>query len=190
MRENTDTRSRIQEVALDLFTERGYEATSLREIAEVLGVTKAALYYHFRTKEDIVSSLTEDRLAAMQRLIDWAQTQPRTIETRVELIRRYSEELRRGRHPQVMSFMERNQASLRDHPKMGGMRDKMLELVNLLSDVGDPPTTRLKCAFALFSLHAPWFLLRDQNMDDEELRQVGIQVAMELIGADGPVSER
>ena len=48
-------------VALKLFTEQGYEATSLREIAEALGVTKAALYYHFRTKDDIVTSLIEDR---------------------------------------------------------------------------------------------------------------------------------
>ena len=45
-----DTRSRIQDVALQMFIDKGYEATSLREIAEELGVTKAALYYHFDTK--------------------------------------------------------------------------------------------------------------------------------------------
>ena len=38
-----DTRARIQQVALELFAEQGYERTSLREIAERLGVTKAAL---------------------------------------------------------------------------------------------------------------------------------------------------
>src|SRR5262245_31759345 len=48
------TRTRIQQVALELFTQHGYEATSLREIAEKLGVTKAALYYHFRTKDEII----------------------------------------------------------------------------------------------------------------------------------------
>src|SRR5215475_13717231 len=46
-----DTRERIQSIALELFAEQGYEKTSLREIAERLGVTKAALYYHFRSKE-------------------------------------------------------------------------------------------------------------------------------------------
>src|SRR5262249_12854805 len=40
------TRERIQAIALELFAEQGYEKTSLREIAERLGVTKAALYYH------------------------------------------------------------------------------------------------------------------------------------------------
>ena len=38
-----DTRSRLRELALQLFAEQGYEKTSLREIAEQLGVTKAAL---------------------------------------------------------------------------------------------------------------------------------------------------
>ncbi|MFF5422204.1 TetR/AcrR family transcriptional regulator [Streptomyces misionensis] len=49
-----NTRQRIQDVALELFAEQGYEKTSLREIAEHLDVTKAALYYHFKTKEDIM----------------------------------------------------------------------------------------------------------------------------------------
>jgi AcrR family transcriptional regulator len=67
-----DTRERILDVALDLFVDRGYDKTSLREIAERLGVTKAALYYHFRSKEDILMALHQ-RLhglfdAAMERL--------------------------------------------------------------------------------------------------------------------------
>jgi AcrR family transcriptional regulator len=51
------TRERILDVALDLFIEKGFDKTSLREIAEQLGVTKAALYYHFASKEDILMAL-------------------------------------------------------------------------------------------------------------------------------------
>jgi AcrR family transcriptional regulator len=51
------TRERILDVALDLFVEQGYERTSLREIAEQMGFTKAALYYHFASKEDILFEL-------------------------------------------------------------------------------------------------------------------------------------
>jgi AcrR family transcriptional regulator len=54
-----DTRDRILQAALDLFIERGYEKTSLREIAEQVGVTKAALYYHFSNKEEILEKLIE-----------------------------------------------------------------------------------------------------------------------------------
>src|ERR1700728_4031465 len=51
------TRERILDIALDLFTEHGYDKTSLREIAEELGFTKAALYYHFERKEDMLLAL-------------------------------------------------------------------------------------------------------------------------------------
>ena len=51
------TREQILDVALELFNERGYDKTSLREIAERLGVTKAALYYHFERKEDLLLAL-------------------------------------------------------------------------------------------------------------------------------------
>src|SRR2546421_11749377 len=96
------TRSRIQEVALELFTEQGYEATSLREIAERLGVTKAALYYHFKTKEDIVASFMEDRVAALEDIVAWGREQPRTDETRREGLHRYAEILGRSRHHRVL----------------------------------------------------------------------------------------
>jgi AcrR family transcriptional regulator len=54
-----DTRERILEVAGELFTDHGYDATSLREIADRLGFTKAALYYHFQSKEQILLALLE-----------------------------------------------------------------------------------------------------------------------------------
>ncbi len=85
----TDTRSRVQKVALELFAEQGYEKTSLREIAERLGVTKAALYYHFKSKEDIVHSFTDDYFAELDTLLDWAKDQPRGDATRRELLDRY-----------------------------------------------------------------------------------------------------
>jgi len=51
------TRERILDIALELFTEQGYEKTSLRQIAERLGFSKAAIYYHFASKEDILIEL-------------------------------------------------------------------------------------------------------------------------------------
>src|SRR5919198_528000 len=45
-----ETRERLLDVALDLFSEKGYAETSLREIAAELGVSKAALYYHFESE--------------------------------------------------------------------------------------------------------------------------------------------
>lgn len=57
MQPGPSTRERILDIALELFTEHGYDKTSLRDIAERLGMTKAALYYHFERKEDILLEL-------------------------------------------------------------------------------------------------------------------------------------
>jgi AcrR family transcriptional regulator len=51
------TRERILDIALELFVDQGYDKTSLRDIAEQLGTTKAALYYHFERKQDILLEL-------------------------------------------------------------------------------------------------------------------------------------
>ncbi|WP_048821821.1 TetR/AcrR family transcriptional regulator, partial [Streptomyces ipomoeae] len=92
-RRRGNTRQRIPDVSLELFAEQGYEKTSLREIAERLEVTKAALYYHFKTKEDILVGLFKDLRRPIDELIEWADTQPRTLDTKREILRRYSEAL-------------------------------------------------------------------------------------------------
>ncbi|GGK89916.1 TetR family transcriptional regulator [Sphaerisporangium melleum] len=186
MRAQTDTRARIQEVALQLFTEQGYEATSLREIAESLGVTKAALYYHFKTKEDIVASLAEDRQAVMERLIAWAQGLPRTIETRREFIRRYADEVHSGRHHAFMRFMERNQTALRGHPKFDRMRDMMNTLSGLMWDEDATTAQRLRTSMAIFTLHAAWFVLKDEKIPDEERKQAALDLALDLLESARP----
>jgi len=188
MREPSDTRTRIQAVALELFIEQGYEATSLREIAERLGVTKAALYYHFKTKEDIVASLIQDRIQDLNQLLDWAEAQPPGPELREEIIRRYSEELHRGRHHDTMRFFERNQTALRDHPKNAEFRDVMVRILNVLSSPDDPLTKQLKCSLAIFALHATWFILRDEEVTDAQRQEAALAVALELVGAQQPAA--
>ena len=55
--QGAETRERILDVAQELFTRQGYDKTSLRDIAERLEITKAALYYYFERKEDILLEL-------------------------------------------------------------------------------------------------------------------------------------
>ncbi|MFI6576956.1 TetR/AcrR family transcriptional regulator [Nocardiopsis sp. NPDC050513] len=65
-----DTRAEIREAALELFAEKGFEKTSLREIADRLGVTKAALYYHFPSKDDLLRALVVPFAEEIERVID------------------------------------------------------------------------------------------------------------------------
>jgi AcrR family transcriptional regulator len=52
-----DTRARILAVALELVSERGFAGTSIRELAERLDLTTAAMYYHFSSKDDLLDAL-------------------------------------------------------------------------------------------------------------------------------------
>lgn len=55
-----DNKQLIKEVALDLFGQKGYEDTSLTEIANTVGIKKPSIYNHFRSKEDIFIEVIED----------------------------------------------------------------------------------------------------------------------------------
>jgi len=54
---DASTREKILDVALDLFTDQGFDGTSMREIAERLHISKPAIYYHFASKEEILLAL-------------------------------------------------------------------------------------------------------------------------------------
>ena len=78
-----ETRRRLLDVALELFAERGYDGTSLQMIADKVGVTKAAVYYHFRTKADILEALSGCAIETMGEVLD-AVSQIRSRRERTE----------------------------------------------------------------------------------------------------------
>ena len=59
-----DTKERIMEAALELFAQNGYLGTSMSDIADRLGITKAALYKHYAGKQEILDRIVE-RMNAM-----------------------------------------------------------------------------------------------------------------------------
>ncbi|OAA26187.1 transcriptional regulator, tetR family [Frankia sp. EI5c] len=74
--QGADTRTRILAAAVELFVERGYAGTSVRDIAERLGVTKAALYYHFSSKEMILEALISPFESGLAQLVELARRDP------------------------------------------------------------------------------------------------------------------
>ena len=178
-RRRGNTRQRIQDVALELFAEQGYEKTSLREIAERLDVTKAALYYHFKTKEEILVGIFEDLSRPMEDLIEWGRGQPHSLETKQEIIRRYSEALA-GAAP-LFRFMQENQATIREL-RIGEMfKTRMLGLRDILMDPDADLVDQVRCVSALFTMHAGMHVLQDVESDPEEKRKAVLEVAIDLI---------
>lgn len=69
-----DTRTRILDTALDLFSARTYKAASMREIAEHVGITKPSLYHHFRSKTEILSNLVRPAVEQLEGVLTSART--------------------------------------------------------------------------------------------------------------------
>jgi AcrR family transcriptional regulator len=181
----SDTRARIQQVALELFAEQGYERTSLREIAERLGVTKAALYYHFKSKEDIVHSFTEDYFSRLDALIAWGRDQPHSATTGHEILDRYITILLDG--SEVFLFLERNQASLRtpegSKHRFGQFRPRLNALVEIITGPGAALRARVRASAAIFAASASCMFFSDEALPDrEELRKIILELADDLTG--------
>ena len=178
-RRRGDTRQRIQDVALELFAEQGYEKTSLREIAERLDVTKAALYYHFKTKEEIIVSLFEDLTKPIEDLIEWGRQQPHTLAMKQEIVRRYSEALTEA--APLFRFMQENQATVRDLSIGDMFKTRMLGMREIIIDPDAPLVDQVRCISAMFTLHAGMFVLHDLAGGAEEKREAVLEVAIGLV---------
>jgi AcrR family transcriptional regulator len=65
-----DVRERLLIAAVRLFADKGYSATSVREIVEAAGVTKPVLYYYFRNKEGIFHAMMQEAMTAHRAVLD------------------------------------------------------------------------------------------------------------------------
>jgi AcrR family transcriptional regulator len=179
-----DTRTRIQQVALELFAEQGYEKMSLREIAGRLDVTKAALYYHFKSKEDIARSLVEDYFGQIDALITWARTQPRTAPTRREIMRRYLAIVAEG--SEAFRMLRQNQAAVNGLAAAKGrgelFRERMSALIEQLTEPGASADDRLRAAMALGGVSVGWMFFADQVDDRSKLSAAVLAIACDLAG--------
>jgi AcrR family transcriptional regulator len=190
-----DTRARIQQVALELFAEQGYERTSLREIAERLGVTKAALYYHFKSKEDIVRSFTEDYFAQLDALVEWGREQPPSDKTSAEILDRYIAIVMES--GEVFRFLERNQATI--HGTEDGkhrftqFRPRLRSLIEIITGPDATPRAQVRAAAAIFAISTSCMLfmkdtheseddsiLTTRRPEPDELRAIVLEVATDI----------
>jgi AcrR family transcriptional regulator len=80
--------TRILDAALQLIAEHGVGGTSLQMIADAIGVTKAAVYHQFKTKEQIVIALTERELGSLEEALEAAEAHNHRTQAREVLLAR------------------------------------------------------------------------------------------------------
>lgn len=178
-----ETRRRIQEVALELFLERGYEGTSLREIAERLDVTKAALYYHFKTKEDILVALVESYSAPFGDIIAWGAERSRGEDTRRELLARYSVVVQAA--APLFTLLYENQAALRELSIGQRLKGQMHAMWDLFIDPASGLPEQARAVSALLTVHFGSVSMRCLPGSDEAKRVALLNVATEVVCGHG-----
>jgi AcrR family transcriptional regulator len=159
------TRRQILQTAQRLFTELGYDATSLQMIADEMGLTKAAVYYHFRAKSDILHEAMRPGIQRLGTLLDETAA-IRGRRARIEhLVNGFVDFLIRNRHYAVMASTD--PAAKRDKldAEAMAMRQRALSLL-----FGDNPTGTERLSFnAVFFI--PECLPDLTDLTDEELRE-------------------
>jgi len=182
--EAVSTRERILDIALELFTEQGYDKTSIRDIAERLGFTKAALYYHFKSKADILlelhlrlHALGEQLLGALDALPDGearARAWPGLLNEFITAIDDNRQLVLM--HQRNQNAMEALQHSDRHH---AANDDIEAQIRRLLADSALPAATRVRMACSMGAVMTG--LLPDSLVGDipheEKVRLVRATVA-------------
>ena len=166
------TRDRILDVSLDLFLEKGYDKTSLREIAEQLGFSKAALYYHFASKEDIFKALHNRLHALSLNNLSHLGDQTLTLRSWATLLDGFIDMIPANR--KLLAMRERNRAafdSLHDTLHKKDREDLDERLRSSFSDAALPVEQRIRMAFALSGVTGALIFSDEsfQGLSDEEL---------------------
>ncbi len=142
------TRERILRTASELFVERGYAGTSVRDISERLGMTKGSLYYHFASKDDLLVALIAPLFAAVEEFVAAARARgevtPALVRSLVDVLDQHA--------PMLRSFL--GDPSLeRIKMQRGSLPAAFFELQEILGG-GQDSAAMLRARCALGVIHA------------------------------------
>lgn len=182
---NTQVRRRILEVALELFSTRGYDRTSLREISERLGFSKAALYYHFRAKADILTALAGDLIDQCETIAKNALENPdRSLAARSTVLGDLIDLLLSNRATAELLISIRPPL---DHTDIG---ERSLQMMSLAKQALVPPKAtvedRLRASAALAIVYSTLDNL--PGSPAETIRDIVMKLAVTTLGASEPTS--
>jgi Transcriptional regulator len=184
-RSGEETRAEIQRVALELFTRHGYEATSLREIADQLGINKASLYYYFPGKESILHSLFTQRGDEAEALLSWIEDQPTSPDLLERAVLRWVESFSADKLHGIR-FLAANPRLSGDLGGAEGKRigqglDQVASKLTALLDAPSP-SDALLIRMALLSINFAVEAAAGSETSDEEILAAASAAARTLVG--------
>jgi AcrR family transcriptional regulator len=174
----TPAQSRILHAALDLFADHGVSGTSLQMIADAVGVTKAAVYHKFKTKEEIVIAVAEMELATLENALEAAEAQADSVGARkvllTEVVGMAVERRRWVRALQNDPVMVR---LLGEHEPF---RNLITRLYAILLDEADDTEARVSAALFSGAIAGTVINPLVDDIDDDTLRSVLIHLTARM----------
>ncbi|MET9468716.1 TetR family transcriptional regulator [Streptomyces sp. NPDC006544] len=161
----SDTRRRILRVSMELFGVRGFHDTSLREIAERVGVSKPAVLYHFPGKADILAALVEPMLRDLAAALARAAAVPPASPGSVPADARWA--AIEGvldvwlKHRYLLRLNLQDMALATPGPAFARLRDAMLRAGTLVAGADPGFAERVRAAQAVAMLSDPVVLFTD-----------------------------
>jgi len=169
----TPAQIRILDAALDLFADHGVSGTSLQMIADAVGVTKAAVYHKFKTKEEIVVAVAEMEMAQLEDALEALEGQVDGVGARKALLTEVvGMAIKRRRWVRALQYDPVMVRLLSQHPPL---RDLIMRLYGIL--VNESNDTEARISAALFSGAIAGTVINPiiDGIDDDTLRTVLIQ---------------
>lgn len=183
----THTRDRVIGVAIDLFTRHSYAGTSLQMIADEMGFTKAAIYHHFRTREQLLIAVLEPLLAELGQVVEAASLK-RSPSARADgMLTGYAELAVRNRGLVAVLAADPGVATALEQ------RAEWVALIRrqmaLLADVDPGPAGRVRAAMVFAGMAAAAGPL-PAGLSDDELSAHLIDAGRKTLGIRAPRKRR
>lgn len=177
----TPAQTRVIEAALALFAERGIAGTSLQRIADEIGVTKAAVYHQYPTKDEIVLAVAEVVLAGLEAAVTAAEAERSRARAREVLVARMIDLAVEERR--MAGILQRDPVMLRFLDEHAPFRRVMVRVNRVLMAGATDPSARVQAAliagFVAGAVIHPLVL----DLDDQTLRAQLLRQARKLLGS-------
>jgi AcrR family transcriptional regulator len=174
--------ARIIGAALDLFAERGVGGTSLHMIADKLGVTKAAVYHQYNTKEAIILAVGRSELGRLEAVVGAAEQQPSEKRARDALLAGIVDlAIERGRKVSTLLI----------DPVMGTLFARDVEFHDVMHRIhgvlggDDAPEAHVRTSILLAAISGAVMHPFSANFDDEVVRSQLLLLARRFLGLRG-----
>ena len=180
-----DTKAAIHRAAVQLFSTQGYEKTSLREIAEQVGITKASLYYHYSSKQQLLRAIVGTFLDDMFEVLRLTDELPWSPESERKVLGAYVDVViaHRATGPTLMRDIAAVLAAFGDDLDELIAQSRRFQL--WLAGPDPTPADRLRAAAAVETVGAAMSAPLELDVTDADIRTILLDAATAVLARRG-----